>query len=78
MTIKDALYDIEAFIGFRDPEIKCIHVPDMEIQQVAKHTLAARPSRINMEQVCYLIISHDELTCDSIGRIECRMYLWTP
>ena len=62
-----ALYDIEAFIGFRDPEIKCIHVPDMEIQQVAKHTLAARPSRINMEQECYLIISQDEPVTVSEG-----------
>ena len=46
------LYDLEAFVGFRDPEIKCVHVPDMEIQQIAKRTLAARPDRINMEQVC--------------------------
>ena len=51
VTIRDALYDLEAFVGFRDPEIKCVHVPDMEIQQIAKHTLAARPDRINMEQV---------------------------
>ena len=51
VTIRDALYDLEAFVGFRDPEIKCVHVPDMEIQQIAKHTLAARLDRINMEQV---------------------------
>ena len=51
VTIRDALYDLEAFVGFRDPEIKCVHVPDMEIQQIAKRTLAARPDRINMEQV---------------------------
>lgn len=51
VTIRDALYDLEAFVGFRDPEIECVHVPDMEIQQIAKRTLAARPDRINMEQV---------------------------
>ena len=51
VTIRDALYDLEAFVGFHDPEIKCVHVPDMEIQQIAKRTLAARPDRINMEQV---------------------------
>ena len=38
------------FVGFRDPEIKCVHVPDMEIQQIAKRTLAARLDRMNMDR----------------------------
>ena len=50
VTIRDALYDLEAFVGFCDPEIKCVHVPDMEIQQIAKRTLADRPDRINMDR----------------------------
>ncbi len=51
MSIRDSLHDLNAFIGFRDPEIKSVSVPDMEIQQLVKSTLAARPDRIDMQQV---------------------------
>ena len=51
VSIRDSLYDLNSLIGFRGPEITSVVVPDFEVQQLAKNTLSARHTRINMEKV---------------------------
>lgn len=50
-VVRDALYDLNEFIGLRDGTLKSTTIPDKEIQNLARQTLAARHKRVTMPQV---------------------------
>lgn len=50
-VVRDDLYDLNEFIGLRDGTIKSTTIPDKEIQDLARQTLAARHKRVTMPQV---------------------------
>ena len=56
--VRDGLYDVNEFISLRDPKIKSVTVPDMEIHELAKKTLGLRHNRPTMAEVKSIMISY--------------------
>ena len=39
VAVRDAFYDLNEFVELRDPEIKSVIVPDLDVQKLVKRML---------------------------------------